>query len=461
MEYTELYKPSPAGADVTLAYGYAEIKDAFNTPPRRIAPVPMLHSLAVAAKVPGMAQPASAKELLAMGPAANLQESAYPVGPAYWGGYWAADGDTVKLKVPPHAAKLYRGASTTFMNPFDAWGWQKVFAQTAGWGANSVRNSIGFSIDWDAPLAKTLAGPYIGDEPTWKRIDAVVQAGQKTGVMTILNHFWGAFRDFPADQYVQAIGPLPPNYTRRTVRMPDNSSRYWKMNPASRELLIRIWTELAKRYKDTPADAVSYDLQNEPAYVNPDDFNAYAADVTKAIRAVDRAHTIIVEPGGGWADPVAFKTLKATGDANTWYSYHRYHEHSRLQDDGWIYYPSYQTYLGRYDRARIEEVLLDTIRFGIVNNAPLHCGETGLSILYPARSADRWTQDFYEFCEKYDVHWSWWEYASFGYWRTGLVSGNQESPVIPLISRFMHMNERNVFRLEYYPHQIPLMRELP
>ena len=277
--------------------------------------------------------------------------------------------------------------------------------------------------------------------------------------MIMLNHFWGSFRNFPVADYVKAVGPLPEGYSRPAVSMPDNSSRYWKMNPASRAMLVEIWRRIAERYKDLPADAVSYDLQNEPAYVTMDDWNAFVADCTKAIRSVDTTHTIIVEAGNGWAQPADFRLLGANGDANTWYSYHWYGEHNRLDND--LYYPAYRTERGRYDRGRIEELLIDTIRFSIVHQAPVHCGETGLSIIAPAHSADRSAQDFFEFCEKYDTHWSWWDYTGNAYWHTGLVAGPTVSPAVDLITHFMHMNDRNGFHPEWYPHTTPLMRELP
>ena len=153
VEYTELYKPSADGADVRLLYDYALIKDAFNTEPLKVAPAPMLHSLGIASKTPGLARPAEAVELVSGG---------------NWGGYWGLlNADEIRLKVPPHAAKLWRGGSTTFMGKK----WQDVFKLMASWGANCVRCQIGFTIDWDLPLAKTLAGPLLWEDKQVARLD--------------------------------------------------------------------------------------------------------------------------------------------------------------------------------------------------------------------------------------------------------------------------------------------------
>lgn len=444
VEYSELYKPSPDGAEVTFVYDYAKIADGFKTPALQIAPAPMLHSLGIASRNAGLTRPVDAQEMLPGG---------------QWGGYWAVPTiDSVKLKAPPHSQALLRGASTTFM-ALERLPWLTAFQKSATWGANHVRCQIGFTIDWDMPLAKSLGDPITWEPKQVARLDAMIEAAKASGLQIMLNHFWGRNREIPREQYIKAVGPVPAGYDRPTVRTPDNSSRYWKINPASRQMVVDLWGRIAEHCKDLPPGQVSYDLLNEPTYVYTDDYNAFIADATRAIRAVDKTHMIVIEPGNGWAQPADFPTLKPTGDRNTMYSFHWYGEHNDLADDA--YYPSYRTERGRYDRTRIEECLLDVIRFGIVNSVPVHCGETGLSILAPSRSADRWIQDYYEFCEKYDIHWSWWEYSNVDYWRTGLVARGVESPAVPLIKRFMNMNDRNGFHPEWYPHETPLMKEMP
>lgn len=86
VEFTELSADTPAGAELTYVYGYAEIADAFNTRPARLAPLPP--SL-VPRQPPSAAQSAKAVELLA----------------GEDGGYWVVPGvDRVTVVLPAEPA---------------------------------------------------------------------------------------------------------------------------------------------------------------------------------------------------------------------------------------------------------------------------------------------------------------------------------------------------------------------
>src|SRR6185369_16733231 len=91
--------------------------------------------------------------------------------------------------------------------------------------------------------------------------------------------------------------------------------------------LVDLWVSLAKRYKDEPTVA-GYDLLNEPL---PERTGAAAKykhlveplyqRITKAIRAVDAKHMIILE-GVDWANDWSIFT--GPFDANLVYQFHYY-----------------------------------------------------------------------------------------------------------------------------------------
>lgn len=91
--------------------------------------------------------------------------------------------------------------------------------------------------------------------------------------------------------------------------------------------LVELWKAIAQRYKDEPAVA-GYDLLNEPLPERTGAAKAYKAQLeplyqrlTKAIRAVDTRHIIIVE-GADWAND--WSVFTKPFDPNMVYQFHYY-----------------------------------------------------------------------------------------------------------------------------------------
>ncbi len=99
------------------------------------------------------------------------------------------------------------------------------------------------------------------------------------------------------------------------------------MNPKHQDQLVALWEKIARRYKDEPAVA-GYDLLNEPL---PERTGASAKHkaqleplyqrITRAIRAIDSKHMIILE-GADWSND--WSVFTKPFDENLVYQFHYY-----------------------------------------------------------------------------------------------------------------------------------------
>lgn len=97
------------------------------------------------------------------------------------------------------------------------------------------------------------------------------------------------------------------------------------MEPRYRELTIRLWQGIAKRYRDRTC-VLGYDLLNEPLpnhwqHVYGQELMELYVDLTQAVRAVDPHHLIMYE-GVHWATD--FSAFTQSLDHNSALHFHRY-----------------------------------------------------------------------------------------------------------------------------------------
>lgn len=93
--------------------------------------------------------------------------------------------------------------------------------------------------------------------------------------------------------------------------------RLWD-DPLAQQQFLDLWTEIAARYADHPFVA-GYDLYNEPAPPQADQWWALVERTAAAIRTVDPNHILFVE------NPlIADGAFRLIADANVVYSYHDY-----------------------------------------------------------------------------------------------------------------------------------------
>ena len=97
------------------------------------------------------------------------------------------------------------------------------------------------------------------------------------------------------------------------------------MEPRYRDLTLRLWRDLATRYKDETV-VLGYDLLNEPLpnewqYTYADALAELYRDLTREIRAIDPDHLIVYE-GAHWA--TNWDIFTEVWDANSLLQFHKY-----------------------------------------------------------------------------------------------------------------------------------------
>jgi len=244
------------------------------------------------------------------------------------------------------------------------------FTRIAELGFNSVRIAMN---------ARLLLpeGQDQFDETEFKRLSDAVDWGAKHGVYVIFD-----------------MHGAPGGQTGRNIDDDINDQPDLFTNKDNQDRLVKLWTEIARRFAQSPTVA-GYDLLNEPLpeqffsqYV-PQLYPLYQR-VGQAIRGVDANHLLIVE-GANWAND--WSSLGEPFDANMAYSFHKYwnaSDISSIQD--------YLNYRKKWQR-------------------PLWCGEIG-------ENDNGWYQANFKLLEDNDIGWSFWTWKK-------LDSGNNPYSVRP------------------------------
>ena len=92
------------------------------------------------------------------------------------------------------------------------------------------------------------------------------------------------------------------------------------------QVLLPIWTQLAKRYKDA-SEYLVFELMNEPHGIEIPVWNDIIARLFRSVREIDKKHYIIVG-GADWNSFSAMKTLPDFQDDKVIYTFHFYDPHT-------------------------------------------------------------------------------------------------------------------------------------
>jgi hypothetical protein len=355
-----------------------------------LAPVPMLASFAAECKFPGLELPAS-------------KETGYR---CQYAAYRAVENATTLTYIAPAVdrAKVMKGVGELFArskvehNVHGGLGEREMFARQARWGFDHNRYALAFDADWDLPLVR--GGKVSDDELLWKRLDELVKNCNDAGMQMMLCWF------------------------------PEIESRRWRDRPEEPRSIYEFWRRVARRYKDLPEGAFSYDFFNEPAYMNTDHWNQVMKDLTAVVRSEDKRHMLVWESADGWAQPFWCLWMDPPKDDNVLYSFHHYGKHWGYAYDE--YYPGYQC---TTERAQIDP-WLEAILFGLKHHVPIHCGEFGISMIQPAGCGERWLDDYLGMFERFGIGWNWWNYSGGDIYRTGLAAGDRISPYVPILMKW-------------------------
>lgn len=189
------------------------------------------------------------------------------------------------------------------------------------------------------------------------------------------------------------------------------NNRHWQGE------FIRIWEEIAITFRNAPA-IWAYDLANEPVEGKVSagllNWQQLAVVTSRAIRALDPKHTIVLEgtPGGGRLSLLRFQPLTAL--PNLVYSFHFYDPvtftHQGIINKDTLRYPG--NISGNYwDSTALRKALQPVRDWQLAHNAEIYVGEFSAVRWAPDSSAYYYLRDCISIFE--DWGWSW----AFHAWR--------------------------------------------
>lgn len=204
-----------------------------------------------------------------------------------------------------------------------------------------------------------------GAQDGYTRVDSVVKWCKESGLYLILD-----MHDCPGGQTGDNI---------------DNGYGYpWLFESGkSQQLFIKVWCDIASRYKDEPV-ILGYELMNEPIahyFANKEDLNKELEPLykrtVKAIRQIDKNHVILLG-GAQWNSNFNMFT-DWRFDSNIMYTCHR------------------------YGGSATAEAIKDFIRFRDRTGLPMYMGELG-------HNTDEWQADFVKVLRNNNIGYTFWPY---------------------------------------------------
>ncbi|MHC1768562.1 MAG: glycoside hydrolase family 5 protein [Verrucomicrobiia bacterium] len=193
-------------------------------------------------------------------------------------------------------------------------------------------------------------------------------------------------------------------------------------DPACQAKFVEFWARLAARYKDAKA-IWGYDLANEPVEDliedGCDDWQGLAERAARAIRAVDPARAIIVEPAG-WGGPDGLTDFEPLGVSNVVYSVHMYMPHAFTHQGVHGAGPEY-VYPGmiegkEWNKEQLEAALKPVVEFQRKHKVHFYLGEFSAIRWAPDNSACRYLKDLIDIFEAHGWDWSYHAFREWSGW---------------------------------------------
>lgn len=191
---------------------------------------------------------------------------------------------------------------------------------------------------------------------------------------------------------------------------------------ACQQKFVRVWEGIARRYRGAQP-IWGFDLVNEPVEDvvedGCDDWQALAERAARAIRAIDPARTIIVEPAA-WGGPGGLADLVPLPMSNVVYSVHMYLPHAFTHQGVHGPGPAYR-YPGiiegqAWDKTQLEAALQPVVDFQRTYGVPIYIGEFSAIRWAPEGSAVRYLSDLIEIFEAHGWDWSYHAFREWSGW---------------------------------------------
>jgi len=211
-------------------------------------------------------------------------------------------------------------------------------------------------------------------------------------------------------------------------------------NPEILSQLIKVWKQVAQRYKDR-SELIFYEILNEPHGIADTTWNRMQQTVVDSIRSIDKKHTIIIGPAG-WNSYENLKYMPEYKDSNLIYTFHFYspflfthqgaswvtpamdiagvpfpYDQSRMPDlpdelkGTWVEY-LYNDYPEEGTEDWVKSQIDIAVDFSKSRNILLWCGEFG-AYMPNSTTEDRarWLELVRTYFEENDISWTMWAYA--------------------------------------------------
>ena len=260
--------------------------------------------------------------------------------------------------------------TTEFYDAYKANGLTKQDVDSlAAWGFNSIRLPMHYNL-YTLPLEQeAVAGQQTWLEEGFKRTDDLLRWCAANKIYLILD-LHAAPGGQGKDANISDYDPSKPSLWEST---------------ANQDKMVALWEQLATRYKDNPWIG-GYDIINEPNW-NFSGTNQNGCDeklnvplrglqlrITKAIRAIDPNHLVIIE-GNCWGNN--YDGIFPLWDDNMALSFHKYWNKNDL--------PSIQT----------------MVDYRTQHNVPIWMGEGG-------ENSNVWFQEAISLLESNNIGWAFW-----------------------------------------------------
>ena len=209
-------------------------------------------------------------------------------------------------------------------------------------------------------------------------------------------------------------------------------------DPAMRRDCLLVWSHLARRYG--ARRGVLLEILNEPVAPSWAVWNEVQAELAAALRRLAPEATLVLG-SNLWNGAAGFEHLAPVADENVLYSFHFYNPlvfthqrapwidgeafHARRPYPGTYELPAGSTNrlpleAGRWDKARLAQLLEHVFRFRERHGARVACNEFGVYVGGPDRASQlAWMRDMLELLGEHGIGWSYWNYKNLDF---GLVS---------------------------------------
>jgi endoglucanase len=265
---------------------------------------------------------------------------------------------------------------------------KKDIDSMAAWGFNSVRLPMHYNLYTLPVEEEPVAGQNTWLPKGFELTDSLVSWCKSAGLYLILD-----LHAAPGGQGADIA------ISDRDTTKPS----LWESERAQQKT-IALWEKLAQRYKDEPTIG-AYDLINEPnwGFTDKQDKNGLQekenkplrqllVTITKAIRAIDTTHIIIIE-GNGWGNN--YNGFFPLWDDNLVVSFHKYWNHNTTG--------SIQHFLNIRNE----------------HNVPIWMGESG-------ENSNVWFTDAIALFERNNIGWAWWPLKKLGFNNPLQVPANKD-----------------------------------